>query len=116
MFQVALATTILAGNGRPSSSGDGGPATSAPLYYPIGVAVDQSENGFILQHYSHCVRKVFKTGTTRTVAGDKKGPIVFRGDGSLAVEPLEVIFTRSKNPLLLVPCVYSDRNLSNASF
>ncbi len=38
------------------------------------------------------------------------------GDGSPAVEPLEVIFTGSKNPLLLVPCVYSDRKLSNASF
>ena len=39
--------TLIAGTGSASYSGDNGAATSATLYYPLGVAVDAS--GRILQ-------------------------------------------------------------------
>ena len=34
----------VAGTGSPSSGGDGGPATSAPIDQPLGVAVDAHGN------------------------------------------------------------------------
>ena len=40
-----------------SFSGDGGPATSATLSVPIGLAIDSSGNLFIADHLNHVVRK-----------------------------------------------------------
>jgi hypothetical protein len=42
----AAAGTILtvAGTGRATFSGDGGPATQAGLYYPLGIALDAAGN------------------------------------------------------------------------
>jgi sugar lactone lactonase YvrE len=50
-------------------SNDGGPATSAGLSYPFGVAVDAAGNLFIADTYNHCVRKVGSDGLIVTVAG-----------------------------------------------
>ena len=49
-------------------SGDNGPATSAQLYYPLGVFVDANNNVFIADTYNHVIREV-QNGTITAVAG-----------------------------------------------
>jgi hypothetical protein len=49
--------------------GDGGPATSALLDDPQGIAVDATSNLDIADFASNRVRKVSTTGTITTVAG-----------------------------------------------
>jgi sugar lactone lactonase YvrE len=57
------------GNGRGGFSGDGGPATSAQLNNPFGVAVDANGNLFIADSYNTRIRKV-SNGVITTVAGN----------------------------------------------
>jgi uncharacterized protein (TIGR03437 family) len=73
--------TTVAGNGNCSFSGDGGPATSASLYQPEGVAVDSADNLYIADSGNHRIRKV-SGGTITTVAGN--GNQGFSGDGGPA--------------------------------
>jgi sugar lactone lactonase YvrE len=62
--------SIVAGNGTPGYSGDGGAATSAQLYYPLGVAVDSAGGLYIADSANDVVRKVDpNTGLIETVAG-----------------------------------------------
>jgi len=49
--------TTIAGNGTPGFSGDGGPALSASLNYPKGVAYDKAGNLYIADQQNHRVRK-----------------------------------------------------------
>ena len=50
--------------------GDGGPATSAFLFYPEGVAVDASGNLYIADYGNNSIRKVTaSTGIISTIAG-----------------------------------------------
>ena len=71
--KVDLTTGIIstvAGNGTPGFSGDGGPATSASLETPNGVAVDTSGNLFIADKSNSRIRRVDATsGIISTVAG-----------------------------------------------
>jgi len=82
--------TTVAGNGLIGFSGDGGPATSAGLFYPRDVAVDGSGNIFIMDAGNCVVRKVTAaTGVISTVAGtlpDSSGNYYcgFSGDGGPA--------------------------------
>jgi sugar lactone lactonase YvrE len=63
--------------------GDGGPATSAQLYDPTGVAVDGLGNVYIADEVNQRIRKVSaSTGTISTIAGD--GSPGFSGDGGAA--------------------------------
>ena len=75
--------TVVAGNGVRGFSGDGGPATSASLYYPAGVAVDAAGNLYIADQYNHRIRKVSPSGIISTVAGIYPGG-GFSGDGGPA--------------------------------
>jgi trimeric autotransporter adhesin len=62
--------TIVAGNGTPGYSGDGGPATSAALNHPEGVFIDGSGNIFIADTENSVIREVVaSTGNIQTVVG-----------------------------------------------
>ncbi len=74
--------TTVAGNGSVGFSGDGGPATSARLKFPWGVAVDSAGNLYVPDSYHHRIRKVDAGGTITTVAGN--GVHGFSGDGGPA--------------------------------
>ncbi len=74
--------TTIAGNGKAGFSGDGGPATSASLNNPYGVAVDLKGNVYIADYGNFAVRKVAPDGTISTVAG--RGSAVT--DGGPAVD------------------------------
>lgn len=71
--------TTIAGNGTAGYFGDGGPAASAELSYPISVAADSSGNVFIADTSNQRVREVQASGTIVTVAGD--GTPGYAGDG-----------------------------------
>jgi YVTN family beta-propeller protein len=63
--------------------GDGGPATSASLCFPEGLAMDPSGNLFIADTFGERVRRLDSAGgTIATVAGN--GLVGFSGDGGPA--------------------------------
>src|SRR5438093_8658138 len=85
--------STVAGNGSQGFSGDGGPATSAQLLGPQGVAVDGDGNLFIADtmaytfslsiRYNSRIRKVSANGIITTVAAN--GTYGFSGDGGRAI-------------------------------
>ena len=77
--------TTAAGGGLPASgNGDGGPATSAKLSAPGGIAIDASGNIYISEGGlgGSRIRRVSPNGTISTIAGN--GSFSFSGDGSPA--------------------------------
>ena len=75
--------TTLAGVGAAGFSGDGGPATSAALNRPLGLAVDFSGDLLIADLNNHRIRRVATgTGVITTIAGN--GVVGFSGDGGPA--------------------------------
>jgi NHL repeat len=80
--EIAASTgkiTTVAGTGSAGYSGDGGPATSAEIYSPVSVAIDQNGNLFIGDDYNYRVREVNTSGVVSTIAGD--GTDGYSGDG-----------------------------------
>jgi len=73
----------VAGTGVWGYSGDGGPAVSARVNYPHGIAVDRTGNLYICDNQNNRIRKVVASGTTfttiSTVVGD--GTTVNKGEG-----------------------------------
>jgi len=84
--KVTASTGIIstvAGNGNIGHSGDGGPATSAQLYYPYGVAVDTASNIYIADNDNYRIRKITaSTGIISTMAGN--GTCGYSGNGGTA--------------------------------
>jgi sugar lactone lactonase YvrE len=74
--------TTLAGKGAFGFSGDGGPATSADLAFPEGVAVDGAGNVFVADEGNNRIRKISPNGQITTIAGT--GAEGFSGDGGPA--------------------------------
>jgi sugar lactone lactonase YvrE len=73
--------TTVAGNGAFRNSGDGGPATSAPIYFPSSIAVDNSRNLYIAEG-ALARKKVAPNGVITTFAGT--GVTGYNGDGKPA--------------------------------
>jgi sugar lactone lactonase YvrE len=98
VWEVSGTTNVLiAGNGSYGYGGDNGPATSATLNSPRGIAFDSAGNLYIADTYNSVIRKVTRsTGVITTVAGDSKeeatsnsdqdgyGVPGYSGDGGLA--------------------------------
>ncbi len=89
--------TTLAGGLLNGFSGDGGPATSARLNLPMGVAVQPDGGVLIADSNNHRIRRVSPEGTISTVAGN--GTEGFSGDGGPATAaqldlPVAVAATR----------------------
>lgn len=73
--------STIAGNGSVGYSGDGGPATAAQFYYPVGVAADIFGNVYVADSNNGAVRMI-SNGTISTVGGN--GTLSYMGDGGLA--------------------------------
>lgn len=78
-INTAGVITTIAGTGICFGGGDGGPAVSALVQYPYGVACDTFGNIYIADNGNNRVRKIDAAGIITTVAG---GPTYgFTGDG-----------------------------------
>jgi sugar lactone lactonase YvrE len=75
--------TTIAGTGIAGFTGDGGPATAAQLYNPIGFTMDAGGNIFIGDQKNNRVRKINTSGIISTFAGTGAGG--FGGDGGPAL-------------------------------
>lgn len=62
----AGALTTIAGTGAIGDSGDGGPATSAEINTPRGIAVDASGNVYVSDAWGNAVHKIATNGTIST--------------------------------------------------
>jgi sugar lactone lactonase YvrE len=85
-------------------SGDGGPATSAQLSSPRGLATDSSGNLYISDTYNNRIRMVDSSGNITTVAGT--GAAGYSGDDGAAIAaqldyPLDVAVDSADNLLIL---------------
>ena len=75
------AVSTVAGTGYAAYSGDGGPALSATLSFPTGVAIDLDGSLLIADSNNARVRRVDAAGVITTIAGTVTG---YAGDGGAA--------------------------------
>jgi len=103
----------VAGDGRATSAGDGGPALNASINLPNGIAFDSAGNLYIAEAGGHRIRRVDASGLISTIAGT--GVRGFSGDGGpslfasmnapryvLAAADGQVYFTDSNNDRIRV--------------
>ncbi len=92
--------TTIAGNGVGGYVMDGVPATSTPIFFPVGVKEDGSGNVFFGEDGDYRVRKIDATGIITTYAGTGTGG--YSGDGGPATaaqinSPTDVCFDAAGN-------------------
>ncbi|MGH3913570.1 MAG: protein kinase domain-containing protein, partial [Pseudonocardiaceae bacterium] len=76
--------TTIAGNGTQESTGDGGPAVSAQLRFPVDITIDNSDNLYVAEAEGRRVRRIDPNGRISTVAGT--GVEGYSGDGGPATQ------------------------------
>ena len=74
--------TTIAGISSSAGGGDGGPATTAGVFSPYGIAIGGSGNIYFTQYGDHIIRKITASGIISTIAGT--GTVGFSGDGNPA--------------------------------
>jgi uncharacterized protein (TIGR03437 family) len=77
--------STVAGNNSSAYSGDGGPATSASLSEPTGLAFDAAGDLYIADSNNNCIRMVTPDQNIHTVAGQCSYAL-FQGDGGPATQ------------------------------
>jgi len=77
--------STIAGTGIAGYSGDGGPALSAQIVNPAGLAVDSAGNLYV-SDLSKSIRRIFANGPISTVAGTNAQG--YSGDGGLALNAM----------------------------
>src|ERR1700733_5312002 len=76
----------IGGSGTPPDfSGDGGPATSAQLNSPSGIAVDSAGNWYIADTANNRIRKMTPKGVISTLAGTGD-PAKLNGPRGVAID------------------------------
>jgi DNA-binding beta-propeller fold protein YncE len=78
----AAEITTIAGNGKPTTAGDSGPATAASLHDPFGITRGPDGLLYVCEFNGHAVRRIAADGTISTIAGTGKPG--FSGDGGPA--------------------------------
>jgi sugar lactone lactonase YvrE len=76
--------TTIAGNGTQGFSGDAGPAISAAIDSPAGIALDSASNLYLADTHNHRIRRIdATTGVIATIAGT--GTLGYSGDIAPAI-------------------------------
>jgi trimeric autotransporter adhesin len=86
MINSSGVISTVAGTGTWGYSGDGGPATAATFYAPLGLAFDASGNLYVSDASSNRIRKIDVSGIITTIAGT--GSTGYYGDGVPATSAL----------------------------
>jgi uncharacterized protein (TIGR03437 family) len=93
-------TSIVAGDSQSGYSGDGGPATSAMIANPTGVAVDGAGNVYFTDETNSRIRKVtMSSGVVSTIGGN--GRPIYSGDNGSAlnagIDPFDIAIDSQGN-------------------
>ncbi|HUI46112.1 MAG TPA: hypothetical protein VL122_09055, partial [Nitrospirota bacterium] len=78
--------TVIAGNGHPGYSGDGGQATSATFKLPSYIYLDKSGNMYVADSGNNVVRRIDANGIVTTIAGEASNKPGYYGDGGPATK------------------------------